>query len=311
MAERIENFNPSEQVEEQKTNWGRGGEILGKIVFALVWVILVGLILSTMILPLYMIVTSLKLNDLEYQFHPSPFSFPETPTWSNYSRILEIFNDRMETSLLSMFLVSIVTSTLKPAIGVLVTTIWGYVIAKYAFFGREFFFKLGIVIMILPIVGSTASAMQVNKALGVYDNLFMNIITSAGGGFYGTNFLLMYGTFKGIPWDYAEAAQIDGASRFTILFKLYMRMALPQMTVLFVLAFMASWNDYSIFMVWLPSYPNIAYGMYLFNKRAQQYRVSLPQLMAGFTMVMIPVAIIYLSTQKIITSKFAIGGLKG
>ena len=165
--------------------------------------------------------------------------------------------------------------------------------------------------MILPIVGSMPSAMQINKALGVYDNLFLNIITSPVGCFWGTNFLLMYGAFKSIPWDYAEAAQIDGAGRYRIFFDFYLRMALPQAVVLMVLGFMGTWNDYSTYLVWLPSTPNISYGMYLFNLRAGAYRVSLPELMAGFTMVTIPTIILYACTQKIINRKFMVGGLKG
>ena len=82
---------------------------------------------------------------------------------------------------------------------------------EYEFIGRKFYFSLGIVIMILPIVGSMPSAMQINKALGVYDNLFLNIITSPVGCFSGTNFLLMYGAFKSLPWDYAEAANLPRA----------------------------------------------------------------------------------------------------
>ncbi len=284
-------------------------EILGKIVYTLVWIIMIALVASTVIIPYYMLLTSLKADT--YVCTIDPFGIPETPNFENFSSILEIFNDRMDTPLINMFLVSIVTSTVKPAMGVFVTTAWGYVMAKYDFFGKKFLFQLGIVLMILPIVGSGASGMQLKKALGMYDNLFADIITCCSGGFYGINFLLMYGTFKSMPNDYAGAAQIDGAGSYTIFFRLYMRMALPQMTVLFVLAFMSAWNDYSSFMVWLPSYPNIAYGMYLFQQRATTYRVSLPELMAGFTMVMIPSAIIYLATQKIITSKFAVGGLKG
>ena len=165
--------------------------------------------------------------------------------------------------------------------------------------------------MIIPIVGNLPSAMQVNKALGVYDNLFLNIIFSPNGCFYGVNFLLMYGAFKALPWDYAESMFIDGGGHYTVLFKIYFPMILPQFVTLFVLGFMGTWNDYQTNMIWLPSYPNIAYGMYLFNQRATAFRVSLPQLMSGFTLIMIPTAILYISTQKIITSKFMVGGLKG
>ena len=114
-----------------------------------------------------------------------------------------------------------------------------------------------------------------------------------------------------MSWTYAEAAQIDGAGRYRIFFDFYLRMAMPQAVVLMVLGFMGTWNDYSTYLVWLPSTTNISYGMYLFNLRAGAYRVSLPELMAGFTMVTIPTIILYACTQKIINRKFMVGGLKG
>ncbi len=284
-------------------------DVFGKILYWALWAILVVYALSMLVLPLYMVITALKADNLECIFNP--FGLPEKINWSNFTEIFEIFDERLEVSVGSMFFVSIITSVLKPVLGTFFTACWAYAEAKYNFIGKKFYFALGIILMILPIVGSLPSAMQVNKALGVYDNLFLNIITSPSGGFYGTNFLLMYGAFKAIPWDYAEAASIDGAGRYRIFFDFYFRMALPQAVVLVVMGFMGTWNDYNTYMVWLPSTPNISYGMYLFNMRASAYRVSLPELMAGFTMVMIPTIIIYACTQKIINSKFAVGGLKG
>ncbi len=266
-------------------------DVASKTVYWGLWIVLVFYALSMLVLPLYMLITAMKEDNLECVFNP--FGLPQKIVWSNFTEIFKIFDEKLNVSIGSMFFVSIVTSVVRPLLSTFFTTCWAYLEAKYNFFGKKFFFSLGIVLMILPIIGSLPAAMQVNKALGVYDNLFMSIITGCGGGFYGTNFLLMYGAFKAIPWDYAEAAQIDGAGRYRIFFDFYLRMALPQAVVLMVLGFMGTWNDYSTYMVWLPSTPNISYGMYLFNQCANSYRVSLPQLMAGFTMVMIPTIIIY------------------
>jgi len=284
-------------------------DVISLIVYWLAWIVLVLLAASMIVLPLYMINTSLKLDDLECVY--DPFGLPQSPDFENFKEIFIIFDEKMEVSVLGMFTVSILTSVLKPFLTIFFTTMFAYVEAKCEFFGKKFFFNLGIVLMILPIVGNLPSAMQVNKALGVYDNLILNILTSPSGCFYGTNFLLMYGAFKVIPWDYAEAAYIDGANDYTILFRIYLRMVLPQAVVLFVLGFMGAWNDYNTYLIWLPSTPNISYGMYLFYQRANSYRVSLPELMAGFTVVMLPTVILYCATQKIITSKFVVGGLKG
>ena len=155
------------------------------------------------------------------------------------------------------------------------------------------------------------SAMQLRKALGVYDNMFMWIITSPQGCFSGMGFLLFYQLFKGLPDAYAEAASMDGAGHYTILFRIYIPMALPLWAVNFVLGFLGNWNDYGTPMVWLPSYPNLAYGMYLFQYQASHFHATQPEILAGFVIAMIPTIILYCSMQKLIVEKMQIGGLKG
>ena len=205
---------------------------------------------------------------------------------------------------------SIVRSGLVPLLTVFVTYCVAYVVASYEFVGRKFIFNLGIVVMILPIIGSFPSTMMVSKALNVYDNMFMYIITRPSVPF-GMNFLLLHGMIKGLPNDYREAALIDGAGHYTIFFKLYLPMSLPTCAVLYILAFLGSWNDYQTPMMMLPSYPNLAYGMYYFERNAAMFEANVPTIMAGFTIIMLPTAILYLLSQKLIVSKFTVGGLKG
>ncbi len=284
-------------------------DVISKIIQYILWTLLVIYCLSLLVLPIYMLLTAFKLDNIECV--TTPFAFPEKLNFKNFGVIFQIIEEKMEFSVLSMAGVSVLMSTVKPAIGLLFTIFFAYVEAKYEFVGRKFLFSLGIVVMIIPIVGNLASAMQIQKAIGMFDNLFMNIILSPVGCFYGTNFLLFYAAFKQMPWDYAESVFIDGGSNYTALFRIYFPMILPTALSLFVLSFMGAWNDYSTYMVWLPHHPNIAYGMYLFYRKANQFRVSLPELMAGFTVVMIPTIVLYLLTHNIITSKIFVGGLKG
>jgi len=99
------------------------------------------------------------------------------------------------------------------------TAISAYVIAKYRFPGRNLLYTIGIVVMIVPIVGSLPSAMQISKALGVYDNMLLRILLCHGCVFSGFNFLLLHGNFKEMPWDYAEAVFIDGGNHYTRVFQ--------------------------------------------------------------------------------------------
>jgi ABC-type glycerol-3-phosphate transport system permease component len=62
----------------------------------------------------------------------------------------------------------------------------------------------------------------------------------------------------------------------------------------------------------MPSTPNLAYGLYLFQQNAAGVaNSSVPVVMAGFAMALLPSIVLYLLSQRLILSKFNVGGLKG
>ncbi len=295
-------------------------DIISKVIQITLNVLLVTYCISLLVLPLFMLLTSFKADSLECVHNPfglpgMNFKYPEYSTidfhFENYPKILEIMNEKLSVSIGTMFGNGLLMAILPGALSLFFTALFAYVEAKYDFVGKKFFFNLGIALMIIPIVGNLASAMQLRKFLHVYNNMFMHIITSPVGCFYGMNFLLLYAAFKGMPWDYAESVFIDGGNNYTVLFKIYLPMIMPTLVSLFLLSFMGAWNDYSTYLVWLPDYPNVAYGMYRFTQDADKYLVDLPVLMAGFTLVMIPTIVLYFFTHNTIQSKMMVGGLKG
>ena len=295
-------------------------DIISKVIQIILNVLLITYCISLLVLPLFMLLTSFKADSLECVHNPfglpgMNFKYPEYSTidfhFENYPKILEIMNEKLSVSIATMFGNGLLMAILPGALSLFFTALFAYVEAKYDFVGKKFFFNLGIVLMIIPIVGNLASAMQLRKALYVYNNMFMHIITSPVGCFYGMNFLLLYAAFKGMPWDYSESVFIDGGNNYTVLFKIYLPMIMPTLVSLFLLSFMGAWNDYSTYLVWLPDYPNVAYGMYRFTQDADKYLVDLPVLMAGFTLVMIPTIVLYFFTHNTIQSKMMVGGLKG
>lgn len=271
--------------------------------------------ISLLIPIVWMLSSSLK-SEIDYAL--SSFRLPKTLEWSNYVKVFDYLHVPVSTSrgtviydFLSLAAFSLTRSTCIPLLVTFVQACCAYVLAKYKFVGNQFIYVLGIFVMITPIVGNLPSAMAVNKALGVYNNLFLNILT-APSCIFGLNFLILYAAFKGIPWEYAEAAFIDGAGHYTIMLRIMLPMVLPTCAVLFVLSFLGIWNDYTASLIWLPSYPNLAFGLYMFQQGATagSEGASAPVILAGFAVVMIPTIILYLASQKLILAKFNVGGLK-
>lgn len=248
------------------------------------------------------------------------FGFPKVKKFGlapeNFINVLKRFQLRQGTRLYGLFdmLFNSLLYAIVPSLsGVFWMTAVAYVMARYKFWGNKALYNLGLVVMLIPIVGNMASSMIIKKAMGLYDNMYVSILIPPATAFSGMHFLILYGALKAIPFAYSEAAEIDGASRYAVMFKIILPMVLPTCATLFILDFITNWNSYESFLIWYPSTPNIAYGMYTFQSTASQGSgaATVPEILAGFIMCMIPSAILYLSSQKLIQSKFTVGGLKG
>ena len=268
----------------------------------------------SLLLPLFwMLMTSLK-DEINYTI--DNFGFPTTLHFENFSDVLtkylyvDIGNLRYGVD--TMFMNSIILAVGSTFMNVFFTILCAYALSRFSFKGNKLIYTIGVVIMVMPIVGSLPATFMIKRALNIYDNMFLHILTS-GGGFSGMNFLILYAAFKAIPKDFNEAAEIDGAGDYLILFRIMMPMILPTATTLFVLGFIGAWNDYSTPLVWLPSYPNLPFGMYAFQMGATGGGdgAGMTVIMAGFVIVMIPTVIIYACAQKIMNSNFVVGGIKG
>ena len=273
----------------------------------------------TLLIPIaWMLINSFKTY-VEY-YQTTAFEFPQALRFDNYSFILKNFhytvNSRDGTGKITytlpwMFLYSAIWAIAPTLFRTLVTTMCAYVIAKYKFPGRDFIYNFGIVMMILPIIGSGGAGMILKRSLGVYNNMFMMIITNASGAFAGMHFMMLHAAFKGIPWEYAEAVFIDGGGHLRVFTTIMMPMIMPTVWVIVLLGVISGWNDYSTFLMWLPSYANIAIGIYKFQYNRIEMGTTMPQILASFVLVSMPIVILYVSVQKIITSNYMIGGLKG
>ena len=279
------------------------------------YLILIVQCLSTLIPLVWMVFTAGK-GYIEY--YDNPFGLPKVwrlenfeLAFQNIKLIIREGKKIIQFDVFDMALTSVSYAFLSAGWGTLWTALTAYVLAKYKFKGSEFIYMLGIIVWITPIIGNTPSAMLIKKALGIYDNLVLLVLTNLSCTFAGFNFLLLYGSFKKLPWSYAEAAFIDGAGHFTVLVKVFLPMMTPTCMVLFVLGFLGAWNDYGTFLVWLPSTPNLAYGVYEFQLNMSKYGGNICQVMAGFALIAVPSAILYLCSQKLIVEKFQVGGLKG
>ena len=290
--------------------------IISRVIWGLVGTLAVVYAVSLIVPLVWMLYTSFKDTN---QWTKSTFAWPTSWHPDNYVKVLSLLevpskNPNRPYRLGSMLLNSVVYAGVAPLVGIFWMTLVAYVMARCRFVGNKFIYNLGILIMMFPIVGNTASEMIFKQKIGLYDNLYMQILVPPATAFSGMNFMITYGALKAIPQTYSEAARIDGANDYTVMFRIIIPMIIPTCAMFYVLSFISLWNSYESFLIWYPSTPNLGYGMWYFQHyagRGGSGAIRPPVIMAGFVICMIPSMVLYISSQKLISSKFMVGGLKG
>ena len=276
--------------------------------------VMMALLALSILMPIVWAMYSSVKTRLDYALNM--LGLPQEIKWENYVNVYEhikvtITNEQGQKTFYfwGMFGNSLLYSGLDGVISVLMPGLMGYIVAMYNFKGKGFIQTTNIIMMIIPIVGSLPAYLRMLTFFGCYDNLVLFILTQNSA--FGFNFLIFYGAFKSLSWTYAEAAFLDGASHFKVMIKIYLPMMLPTFAMMYVLAFVGSWNKYEQFMLYLPSYPNLFLGMYYFQNNASINYATQPEILAGLLLVAIPSAILYLSSQRLLRARFIVGGLKG
>lgn len=253
-----------------------------------------------------------------YDFRMNPFGWPEIFVWQNYVNAFNSLSVPIQTSSggRSVFMLELFFNTIVYAIGAtffatISPCITAYAVAKYKFKLGPVLYTIVIVTMLLPIVGALPSEMLIVRSLGFYDNIVG--VWLMKGSFLGINFLIFYATFKSFSWDFAEAAFIDGASHFKVLARIMLPLARTTIFAVGLLVFIGFWNEYQTQLIYLPSMPSVAYGLFLFQFEGQSGAAvsTIPVRLAGCMLVSVPIFIIYMIFKDMLIGNIAVGGIKG
>ena len=163
--------------------------------------------------------------------------------------------------------------------------------------------------MFIPLVGTTPATLILYKKLMIYDSLLGILITHAG--FGGTYFLVLVGCFEAVPNSLSEAAKIDGASNFRVMFSINFRMVMTTMVGIYILNFITAWNDFNTPLMYLPSRPTLAYGLWSFKGSSDPYVSQIPVQLAAVFLSMIPIIILFVFLKNKIMGNLVVGGVKG
>lgn len=282
-----------------------------KVLYAFVFV-LFSLYALSMIFSILFLIKNSFMEMLEYNRMQNPLALPKQWKFENYYKALTSMSTTTpsgyDVGLILMFFNSVFYCVVRMLGTVLMSAFTGYIMAKYKFKASGFIFTLAIFSMTMPVIGASGSTFKLLTSLGLYNTPFFTVVTSLGG--FGFNFLVMFGVFKGISWNYAEAVFIDGGNHFTAFFKIMLPQAYMPMLTLCIMSFIGDWNDYMTVLMYLPDYPTLSTGLYSISKSVKRSG-DYPTYFAGLVIATVPILIIFASCSEVIMKNFSIGGLKG
>ena len=308
MATTISNKNiqkPSQSQEavnaaRLKTFWNILGEI-GK------YVILIPLAIS-FIFPIYWMFSS-ALKDNPQVFTVPPVLVPNPAFWENF---IDAWNFLPFTTFTYNTIVLFVIPT--TILTVISTTLVAYGFAKISWRGRDTIFWLVLLTMMLPWAVKMVPTFLGLKWLGWLDTYRFWWATALFGHPYLIFMLRQF--FKGIPEDLSEAARIDGANEWMILWRVILPLAKPALTVVALFRFIWAWNDYLGPRIFIRSQENfpLALGIDLLNSRANDVGACdrcLPYVMAVSAIVALPIIIAFFFAQRTFIEGISLTGSKG
>lgn len=195
---------------------------------------------------------------------------------------------------------------------VLVCYTMSYMAAKYKFKFSAVIYGIVIVMMSVPTVGSTPATLVLLQNLGVYGtHIGMLMMRATYGGMY---FLVFYGFFEGLPDSYIEAAEIDGASQFSIYLTIILPLGIKMIATVTLLLFVSNWNDYNMSFTYMPTVPTLAFAIYNLvhvNSSSAALDKTAPLKMAASLILVLPIATIFIVFKDKLMGNISAGGLKG
>jgi multiple sugar transport system permease protein len=264
------------------------------------YLILVPLSLAAMLPFVWMLLASFKTGAEIRQLPPT--FFPETPTLENYRQILSDPKLPLATFYKNSSFIALanVFTTL------LTSSLFGYIFAKFQFPGKRPLFWFVLATMMVPAQVTMIPGYLILVKLGLLNKLWGLIIPSFINAF---GIFLMRQFSLSIPNDLLDAARIDGASEWRIYRSVILPQLGPALATLGMLTFMFNWNAYLWPLIVLTEQNKRTLPIIL-TWYSTQHSNQLHLTMAASVLIVLPVLLVFLLSQRWIVRGITLTGIK-
>ncbi|WP_232820382.1 carbohydrate ABC transporter permease [Brachybacterium sp. YJGR34] len=260
------------------------------------------LVLALFSLPLYwMIISALKSPEELAQFPPT--LFPTELHWENFRDAVTVM------PFWTFFRNSAIITISVVVFSVISNFVVAYGFACIDWPGRNKVFFIVLATLFLPFPVTLIPMFDMWAGLG-FVNTWVPLIAPAlfAGGFF--TFLLRQFLLQ-VPRDMLDAARVDGASEWSIAWRIVFPTARPAVTVIAIFAAVGTWNDFMGPLIYLQDEEKqtLSIGMEVFRSvNSQDIQFNL--LMAASFLVLLPLVILFFIFQRYFISGITLGGFK-
>jgi len=266
----------------------------------LVYALLILGTLVTLVPFIWILATSLKPASEIVRMPPT--FFPENWTLNSY---MTIFNDP-KIPLARFYLNSALVAIGRVIITLFLSSLVGYVFAKYNFRGKNLLFGFILIQLMVPFTVIMIPAYLILVQLRLIDTLWGLVIPTMVDAF---GIFLMRQFIETFPNDLIDAARIDGSGEFGIYRKIVLPNLGAALATLGIFTFMTTWNDYLWPLIVITTHEKRTLPLLLTwynSQHGQRYDLT----MAASILVLIPVLIVYVFFQRWIVRGVALSGMK-
>lgn len=263
-------------------------------------VLLAGAVLS---LGPYLMTVNAAFKSKQEILTSDPWAPPANPIVTNFAEVWSRYD-------FATFVVNSCIVAVAVTVGQLVfSTLAAYAFARLDFPGRDQLFWAYIATLMVPQIVTLVPTFIIVRELGLVDTHAGLILPFVFG------FLMPYGVFlvrqyfKTIPVSIEDAARIDGAGTFTILWRVMVPMAKPILGTLAIISFVNTWNNllWPLIITHSESTKVITRGI---AQMQSQFNQEYHLILAASTMALLPLVVVFLIFQRHIVRSIALSGMK-
>ena len=249
----------------------------------------------------YMVSTAFKPQTMIFDIPPALWPIPST--LNNFVKALT--TDKFGIYFWNSTKVALISTTLT----VTISSMLAFAFAKLNFPGKEKWFYVLLLGMMVPPVMLIIPQFIVAHWLNLYNNLWGLILVYVTMNISMQTFLLR-GVFENIPRDIEEAALIDGGSPWTIFWRIDLPLSGPGLAVVIINSFLYSWEEYSWANVNIGDSMRrtLPIGIALFQS---EHLTEWGQVFAASLIALVPVVIIFIVFQRYFVQGISTTGIKG